>query len=181
MFIKKILFFLLSQLRSLLLILFHLFKKPETQNYPEDTVNLSQRYRGRIILTRDPNGKERCVACNLCAVVCPVGCISLQKTEKKNRWYPKFFRINFSRCIFCGLCEEACPTTAIQLIPDFELAEYDRKDLIYEKENLLISGTGKNKHYNFYNVSGVQLHEEKEYSSQHSKKKTCVDIHSLLP
>ncbi|MDI5829494.1 regulatory signaling modulator protein AmpE, partial [Salmonella enterica subsp. enterica serovar Kentucky] len=40
------------------------------------------------------------------------------------RWYPEFFRINFSRCIFCGLCEEACPTTAIQLTPDFELGEY---------------------------------------------------------
>ncbi|CAL4042528.1 NADH-quinone oxidoreductase subunit I [Buchnera aphidicola (Anoecia corni)] len=181
MFIKKILFFLLSQTKSLLLICFHLFQKSETQKYPEETVNLPQRYRGRIILTRDTNGKERCVACNLCSVVCPVGCISLQKAEKNNRWYPKFFRINFSRCIFCGLCEEACPTTAIQLIPDFELAEYDRKDLIYEKKNLLISGTGKNKHYNFYNVSGVKVHEKKEHSHQYSKKNTCIDIHSLLP
>jgi len=182
MFIKKILFFLLSQIKSLLLVFFHLFQKSETQNYPEDSVNLSKRYRGRIVLTRDPNGKERCVACNLCAVVCPVGCISLQKTEKKkNRWYPKFFRINFSRCIFCGLCEEACPTAAIQLIPDFELAEHDRKDLIYEKKNLLISGTGKNKDYNFYDISGVNINEKKENSSQLSKKNTCIDIHSLLP
>lgn len=45
----------------------------------------------------------------------------------------EFFRINFSRCIFCGLCEEACPTTAIQLTPDFELGEYKRQDLVYEK------------------------------------------------
>jgi len=181
MFIKKILFFLFSQIKSLLLISFNLFQKSETQNYPEDTVNLSKRYRGRIILTRDPNGQERCVACNLCAVVCPVGCISLQKTEKKNRWYPKFFKINFSRCIFCGLCEEACPTAAIQLIPDFELAEYDRKNLIYEKKNLLISGTGKNKHYNFYKVSGVNIHKKEKKSDQYSQKNTCVDIHSLLP
>jgi NADH-quinone oxidoreductase subunit I len=74
------------------------------------------------VLTRDPDGEERCVACNLCAVACPVGCISLQKAEKEDgRWYPEFFRINFSRCIFCGMCEEACPTTAIQMTPDFEL------------------------------------------------------------
>ena len=31
---------------------------------------------------RDPDGDERCVACNLCAVACPVGCISLQKAER---------------------------------------------------------------------------------------------------
>lgn len=49
------------------------------------------RYRGRIVLTRDPDGEERCVACNLCAVACPVGCISLQKAETKDgRWYPEF-------------------------------------------------------------------------------------------
>ena len=38
------------------------------------------------------------------------------------------------------MCEEACPTTAIQLTPDFELGEYVRQDLVYEKEHLLISG-----------------------------------------
>ena len=56
---------------------------------------------------------------------------------------PEFFRINFSRCIFCGFCEEACPTYAIQLTPDFEMGEYDRQNLVYEKEDLLISGPGK--------------------------------------
>lgn len=108
----------------------HAFAKRETRMYPEEPVYLPPRYRGRIVLTRDPDGEERCVACNLCAVACPVGCISLQKAETKDgRWYPEFFRINFSRCIFCGLCEEACPTTAIQLTPDFEMGEYKRQDL----------------------------------------------------
>ena len=87
----------------------HAFAKRETRMYPEEPVYLPPRYRGRIVLTRDPDGSERCVACNLCAVACPVGCISLQKAETVDgRWYPEFFRINFSRCIFCGLCEEAC-------------------------------------------------------------------------
>ncbi len=58
------------------------------------------RYRGRIVLTRDPDGEERCVACNLCAAVCPVGCISLQKAEHEDgRWYPEFFSVSTFRVV----------------------------------------------------------------------------------
>ncbi len=55
------------------------------------------------------------------------------------------------------MCEEACPTNAIQLTPDFEMAEYDRKNMVYEKSDLLISGPGKYPGYNFYRVSGVSI------------------------
>lgn len=122
MTLKELLVGFGTRVRSIWMIGLHAFAKRETRMYPEEPVYLPPRYRGRIVLTRDPDGEERCVACNLCAVACPVGCISLQKAETKDgRWYPEFFRINFSRCIFCGLCEEACPTTAIQLTPDFEM------------------------------------------------------------
>ena len=70
-----------TQLRSLVMIFGHGFRKRDTLQYPEEPVYLPPRYRGRIVLTRDPDGEERCVACNLCAVACPVGCISLQKAE----------------------------------------------------------------------------------------------------
>ena len=77
-------------------------------------------------------------------------CIALQATEDEHgRRYPEFFRINFSRCIFCGYCEEACPTYAIQLTPDFEMGEYKRQNLVYEKEDLLIDGPGKYPGYNY--------------------------------
>ena len=126
-----------------------------TVQYPEEKPYLPPRWRGRIILSRDPDGEERCVACYLCAVACPVDCIALQATEDEHgRRYPEFFRINFSRCIFCGYCEEACPTYAIQLTPDFEMSEYDRQNLVYEKEDLLIGGPGKYHDYNFYRVAG---------------------------
>ena len=61
-----------SQLRTLGMVFMHAFRKRETLQYPEEPVYLSPRYRGRIVLTRDPDGEERCVACNLCAVACPV-------------------------------------------------------------------------------------------------------------
>src|SRR5690625_1971136 len=108
-----------SQLRTLWAVFTHTVARRQTLLYPEEKLKLPPRYRGRIILSRDPDGAERCVACNLCAVACPVDCIALQKTEDETgRWYPEWFRINFSRCIYCGFCEEACPTYAIQLVPD---------------------------------------------------------------
>jgi len=171
---------MLSQLRSLWEVLKHTFVKPDTVEYPEQKPALSARYRGRIILTRDPDGEERCVACNLCAVACPVDCIALQKTEDENgRWYPEFFRINFSRCIMCGLCEEACPTHAIQLTPDFEMCEYDRQSMVYEKQHLLIDGTGKYHEYNFYRVAGMTIGCKAK--GQAENEAPPVDVKTLLP
>jgi len=169
-----------SQLRSIAMVFSHAGRKRDTIQYPEVPVYLPPRYRGRIVLTRDPDGEERCVGCNLCAAACPVGCISLQKAEKPDgRWYAEFFRINFSRCIFCGYCEEACPTNAIQLTPDFELAEYKRQDLVYEKEDLLISGPGKYPDYNFYRVSGMAIAGKPKGAAQNEAEP--VDVKSLLP
>ncbi len=87
-----------SQFRSMWRILRHTFTRPETVQYPEQQPYLAPRYRGRIVLTVDPDGEERCVACNLCAVACPVDCIALQQGVKEDgRWYPEFFRINFQQ------------------------------------------------------------------------------------
>ncbi len=169
-----------SSLRSLGLIFMHAFRKRDTIQYPEEKPYIPPRYRGRIVLTRDPDGDERCVACNLCAVACPVGCIALQKTEREDgRWYPEWFRINFSRCIYCGFCEEACPTYAIQLTPDYEMAEYERKNMVYEKEHLLISGTGKYPGYSFYRVAGLAIQGKDKGQAQNEAPP--VDVKSLLP
>ena len=92
---------------------------------------------------------------------------------------PEHFRINFSRCIFCGLCEEACPTSAIQLIPDFEMSEYSRQNLVYEKEHLLISGPGKVPDYNFYRVSGVAMTGKAKGEARNESEP--VDPRGLLP
>jgi NADH-quinone oxidoreductase subunit I len=169
----------LSILRTLWYTFLHAFHRRETVRYPETLPYLPPRYRGRIVLSRDPDGEERCVSCYLCAVACPVDCISLQKTEEHGRWYPEYFRINFSRCIFCGYCEEACPTYAIQLTPDFEMSEYVRGNLIYEKEDLLISGTGKYPGYSFYRVSGLAIPGKDKGEAE--CEQPPVDIRSLLP
>lgn len=171
---------MLSNLISIWEALKHSFSKRDTVQYPEEKPYLPPRWRGRIVLTRDPDGGERCVACYLCAVACPVDCISLQATEDgNNRRYPEFFRINFSRCIYCGFCEDACPTYAIQLIPDFEMSEYERQNLVYEKEDLLISGEGKYHGYNFYKVAGVKITGKEKGESENEEKP--VDLKDLIP
>jgi NADH-quinone oxidoreductase subunit I len=149
---------MLSILRTIWQVLRHGFNRRRTIQYPEEKPYLAPRFRGRIILSRDPSGQERCVACYLCAAACPVDCIALQADLAENgRRYAAFFRINFSRCILCGFCEEACPTLAIQLTPDYEMCEYERQKLVYEKEDLLISGPGKYPDYDFYRVAGAAV------------------------
>jgi NADH-quinone oxidoreductase subunit I len=171
---------MLSILKTIWQILLHTFRKRVTIQYPEQKACLPPRYRGRIILSRDPDGGERCVACYLCAVACPVDCIALQATEDEHgRRYPEFFRINFSRCIFCGLCEEACPTYAIQLTPDIEMSDYKRQNLVYEKQDLLINGPGKYPDYNFYKVAGVSVGRKGKGEAQNENPP--VDIKTLMP
>lgn len=77
------------------------------------------------------------------------------------------------------MCEEACPTTAIQLTPDFEMSEYQRQDLVYEKEHLLINGPGKNPDYNFYRVSGKAIAGKPKGSGVNEV--APIDVKSLLP
>ncbi len=169
-----------SNLRSIWIVFLHFFHRKETIQYPDEKIELPARHRGRIVLTRDPDHEERCVACNLCAAACPVDCISLQATETEDgRRYPEFFRINFSRCIFCGYCEEACPTYAIQLIPDYEMSEYHRQELVYEKEDLMIDGQGKYHGYNYYKIAGLAIKGKDKGAAENENKP--VDIKGLIP
>ncbi|HBZ55037.1 MAG TPA: NADH-quinone oxidoreductase subunit NuoI [Syntrophobacteraceae bacterium] len=157
----------------------HLFRRPITERYPEYKRSLPARTRATIILTRDPDGDERCVACYLCSAVCPVSCISMQSAERPDgRRYAEWFRINFARCIYCGFCEEACPTLAIQLTPHFETCQRDVLELLYEKEDLLVDHGGKDGEYHYYRHAGVSMVGDK---GTHIGEDQPVDIKSLLP
>ncbi len=171
---------MLSILRTLWTVFKHAFRRRQTVQYPDVMPYHPPRWRGRIILSRDPDGGERCVACYLCAVACPVDCIALQATEDATgRRYPATFRINFSRCIFCGFCEEACPTYAIQLTPDYDMSEYRRENLVYEKEDLLISGVGKYPGYNYWRVAGVEIGHKSKGEAEREEPPT--DVRQLTP
>lgn len=157
----------------------YLFRRPVTICYPEHKQTPAPRYRGRLVLTRDPDGEERCVACHLCSAACPVDCISMQAAEREDgRRHAAWFRINFSRCIFCGLCTEACPTLALQMTGEYELASRELLQVIYEKDDLLIDGGGKNAEYNFYRLAGIGVAAPRGSNPGESPP---VDFRSNLP
>ena len=157
----------------------NMFRRPVTIQYPEEKKIPSPRYRARIVLTRDPDGEERCVACYLCSAACPVDCISMQSAERPDRRrYAAWFRINFSRCIYCGLCAEACPTLAIQMSPHYEFSSRDPLSLVYEKEDLLIDNGGKDKEYNFYRHAGIGVVNPRGGNPDESPP---VDVRTNMP
>ncbi len=157
----------------------NIFRKPSTIQYPEQKRTPAPRFRARIILTRDPDGGERCVACYLCSAACPVDCISMQSAERPDgRRYATWFRINFSRCIFCGMCAEACPTLAIQMTPDYEFSKREPLTLVYEKEDLLVDHGGKDNEYNYYRHAGIGVVNPRGGNPDEAPP---VDIRTNLP
>jgi NADH-quinone oxidoreductase subunit I len=123
----------------------HFFRKKATVSYPEVKRTFSTIFRGRHVLKRDEEGRERCTACGLCAVACPAEAITMVAAERKTgeeklyreEKYAAVYEINMLRCIFCGLCEEACPKEAIYLTDRITFSDYDRKDFIFGKDKLV--------------------------------------------
>lgn len=142
--IKKTFWQILAIFRGLLITLKYGFKGPITIRYPEKKRQLPARSRGRHYLTKWEDGLERCVGCELCAIVCPAQAIYVKPAENhspddrhsRGERYASDFQINMLRCIFCGYCEEACPTGAIILSNLYELSDFSREGLIYTKEML---------------------------------------------
>lgn len=134
---------ILSVFSGLFIVLKYAFKKPITLQYPEEKPKLPARSRGRHYLTKWADGKERCVGCELCAIVCPSQAIYVKPAENNpdhpnshGERYAQDFQINMLRCIYCGYCEEACPTGAIILSNEYELSGFSRDSLIFTKDKL---------------------------------------------
>ena len=92
-----------------------------TAYYPEEMrPDYAKGNRGKHVLTQRPDGKPQCVACNMCATVCPAKVIEIEAAfDPDDAAHPKSpvrFEIDYSRCIFCGLCVEACPEDAIRMV-----------------------------------------------------------------
>jgi len=111
-------FLVLDMLEGLKTTLRELFRPKVTIRYPEERLDPANRFRGMFRFSFD-----RCIACKLCAVACPIDIIY----------------IDVKRCMFCALCEEACPTKPKSIwltTKTYELATYDRNDLYFNMQEL---------------------------------------------
>ncbi len=134
-------------LKGMWLTLKHIPQRKFTRQYPEVKPVLFGDYRGAPTLVKDPDGRVKCVSCQLCEFVCPPKAIRItpgfradgapdENVEKE----PREFEIDMLRCIYCGFCEEVCPEEAIYLQRDFAIAGYSREELKFNKQKLLELG-----------------------------------------
>lgn len=106
-------------------VLSHLFKRPVTEEYPEEMPVLNNNFRGIHIL-------KNCRGCGYCQKVCPTDAITIIKKENILEKY----LIDLSKCIFCGNCEYYCPTKSMKMTDRFELAQCEKSGLVIEIENM---------------------------------------------
>tara|TARA_B110000003_G_C16640714_1_gene530046 strand:- start:421 stop:969 length:549 start_codon:yes stop_codon:yes gene_type:complete len=141
--------------------------KTVTLQYPEERPVIPDNYRGVPTLVKDPNGREKCVSCQLCEFVCPPKAIRIQPGEidaelEPDRAHvekaPQAFDINMLRCIYCGLCQEVCPEEAIFLQDIFSVSGTSRESMINNKEKLYeLGGTLPDQHYKWDRKKASEL------------------------
>jgi NADH-quinone oxidoreductase subunit I len=144
---------LLGPFRGFAVTLRQMSKPRVTAEYPKEKRTKPQRFHGRHVLNRYPDGMEKCIGCELCAGVCPARCIYVRGADNPvsapvspGERFGFVYEINMLRCIFCGLCVEACPTEAITMTHLFEMSVEEREEAIYTKDELLVQPDGTPNH-----------------------------------
>jgi NADH-quinone oxidoreductase subunit I len=144
---------LLGPWRGFSVTLRQMFKPKLTTRYPDVKREKPQRFHGRHVLNRYPDGMEKCIGCELCAGVCPARCIYVRGADNPEddpvspgERYGFVYEINMLRCIFCAMCVEACPTEAITMTHLFEMSVTDRDEGIFDKDALLVQPDGTPNH-----------------------------------
>ncbi len=101
-------------------VLGQLFKKPATNLYPAEKLDMPKKFRGKLIF--DP---AKCIGCKLCMRDCPTNAIVINKTADNK--FEAYF--DLAKCIYCAQCADVCPKKALEPTPDVELAQFSREKL----------------------------------------------------
>jgi NADH-quinone oxidoreductase subunit I len=143
-----------------------LMQPSETLEYPEQRPEIPKNYRGVPTLVKDPNGREKCVSCQLCEFVCPPKAIRITPGEipadaptANVEKAPQAFEIDMLRCIYCGLCQEVCPEEAIFLQNQYSMSGYTREEMVNHKEKLYeIGGVLPDAHFKWDKKKDAEEH-----------------------
>lgn len=112
-----------------------------TLQYPDEKLDLPVGFRGLPVLLSDPDGNYKCTSCEMCVKACPVQCIELVSHRGEDRKKVlDVYNLDATWCMYCGLCVEACPFDALAMSDQYELADYDLRNLVFDKERLLEIG-----------------------------------------
>jgi len=123
----------------------HLYKRRMTLRYPESKLEILSGYRyplagykGRHVLSM-----EKCTGCSICELTCrniarAIKMVRVEGASPRNK-KSIFPQIDYGYCVFCGFCVDACVFSALTMTPEYELAAYDKQQLIYEPKMLAAS------------------------------------------
>jgi formate hydrogenlyase subunit 6/NADH:ubiquinone oxidoreductase subunit I len=72
-------------------------------------------------MNKPPKGKPRfdreiCIACTMCANICPTGAIGLEIRNSGNGFRRFPMLADKKKCIGCSACELECPSGAIDMV-----------------------------------------------------------------
>jgi formate hydrogenlyase subunit 6/NADH:ubiquinone oxidoreductase subunit I len=91
-----------------------LLKKPATVKYPAEGKEMVKDFRGKLKFY-----PERCIGCKLCMRDCPTGAIEIRKINEKEFEA----EIDLGKCIYCAQCVDSCMKKALEVTPEYELAQ----------------------------------------------------------
>jgi NADH-quinone oxidoreductase subunit I len=124
---------------SLLITLKYIFRPKITLRYPLRKQAMSERFFALMNLVTDEHGVEKCSGCGICATNCPPHCITIVKGKREDgKPCAQEYSVNIQQCMFCGICVEVCPFDALHVGHRYELATYNRADMVYNKNDLLV-------------------------------------------
>ncbi len=130
-------------LKGLVLTFRHIFVRSITDTYPHQKRTLPPGYRGVIVHLRYDDGTEKCVGCALCEAACPSHCITVVSAEDPvlpQRRIAAKYTLDVTKCVFCGFCVQACPVDALASSPEYEMATWNKRDLVMDKKAMLQLG-----------------------------------------
>jgi NADH-quinone oxidoreductase subunit I len=110
-------------------------KKPVTLQYPHEALKMTPRYRGHIELQRHVDtGTHSCIACGMCANVCPSNCITInsKKVPGVKGKVLTSYMLNFTTCSLCGQCVENCSSNSLNFSNEYNLASTNKDAYIMD-------------------------------------------------